>query len=183
MRAGRAVSQPQADVAFTAVVLVLAVFALIFGGWLIAEPLIPLGRDILAMSPQVFPTLIVASTALVAFLFLLMGQRKGTLFRSGSDQSSARSAGALCRQILFVLITVTCALLLTTLGFLTTMFLLMASTAVLVGNRSILQVLGISVIVPLSFYIVVTHILRTGLPEADVVERALAPFIQLLPTV
>ncbi len=49
-------SHLEADVKFTAVVLLLAVLALVFGGWLIAEPPIPLGPDILAMSPKVFPT-------------------------------------------------------------------------------------------------------------------------------
>ncbi len=176
-------SRPQADVTFTAVVLIIALLALIFGGSLIAEPLIPLGRDILAMSPRVFPTIILACTALVAFIFLATEQKKGTLFRSRSDQRVGSDVAAVYRQILFVLITVTCALLLTTLGFLTTMFLLMASTAVLVGNRSIPQIVGISVVLPLSFYIIVTHVLRTDLPEADIVERALAPFIQLLPSV
>jgi hypothetical protein len=87
------------------------------------------------------------------------------------------------RQTLFVFITVTCALLLTTLGFLTTMFLLMVSTAVLVGNRSVVQVLSISLILPLSFYIIVTHVLRTALPEIDFIERALVPILRLLPSV
>jgi len=84
---------------------------------------------------------------------------------------------------LFVVITVCCALALTTVGFLTTMFVLMTSTAVLVGNRSVPQILAISIGIPLGFYIVVTHVLRTELPEADVVERALQPILQMLPTV
>ncbi len=175
--------QPQADVTFTAVVLLLAVLGLLFGGWLIAEPLIPLGRDTLAMNPSVFPTLILAGTALVSFIFLAMEGKKGAYRVTRRVSGSAADPAALYRQILFIFITVGCALLLTTLGFLTTMFLLMASTSVLVGNRSLLQVLTISLILPLSFYIIVTHVLRTALPELDIVERTLAPIIQLLPTV
>lgn len=175
--------QPQADVTFTAVVLLLAVLGLVFGGWLIAEPLIPLGRDILAMNPSVFPTLILAGIVLVASIFLAMEGKKG-VFRAGQRAPSITGGStALYRQAIFVAITVSCALLLTTLGFLTTMFLLMASTAVLVGNRSLFQILAISLVLPLSFYIVVTHVLRTALPEADIVERTLAPILQLLPTV
>jgi hypothetical protein len=71
------VSHLEADVKFTAVVLLLAVLALVFGGWLIAEPPIPLGPDILAMSPKVFPTLILAGTALVASIFLITKRRNG----------------------------------------------------------------------------------------------------------
>ena len=176
-------SHLEADVKFTAVVLLLAVLALVFGGWLIAEPPIPLGPDVLAMSPKVFPTLILAGTALVASIFLITKHRNGTLFVAGSAGEGARVGGTMYRQILFVFITVTCALLLTTLGFLTTMFLLMASTAVLVGNRSVVQVLSISLVVPLSFYIIVTHVLRTALPEIDFIERALVPILRLLPSV
>ena len=71
-------SHPEADVLFTAVVLLVAVLALLFGGVLIAEPLIPLGPDILAMSPRVFPTLILTGTALVASIFLVTKGMQGT---------------------------------------------------------------------------------------------------------
>ena len=176
-------SHLEADVTFTAVVLLVAVLALLFGGVLIAEPPIPLGRDILAMSPRVFPTLILAGTVLVASIFLVMKGMKGSLLAPRTTGDSASSSAALYRQALFVVITVTCALLLTTLGFLTTMFLLMVSTSILVGNRSPFQILSISLILPLGFYIAVTHVLRTELPEADIVQRMLAPFLQLLPAV
>ena len=176
-------SHLEADVKFTAVVLILALLALLFGSWLIAEPPIPLGPDILAMSPRVFPTLILAGTALVAAIFLAAEGKKGRLFGTSPAEETVRSSGTIHRQSLFVLITVTCALLLTTLGFLTTMFLLMASTSLLVGNRSVFQILTISLVVPLSFYIIVTHVLRTALPEIDLIERALVPVLRLLPSV
>jgi len=177
------VSHPEADVTFTAVVLLVAVLALLFGGVLIAEPPIPLGPEILAMSPRVFPTLILAGTVLVASSFLVMKGMRGTLLAPRTTGDSTSNSTALYRQALFVVITVTCALLLTTLGFLTTMFLLMVSTSILVGNRSPFQILSISLILPLGFYIAVTHVLRTELPEADVVQRLLAPFLQLLPAI
>ena len=63
------------------------------------------------------------------------------------------------------------------------MFLLMASTSLLLGNRSAFQIIAISLILPLSFYIIVTHVLRTALPEIDFIERALVPILRLLPSV
>ena len=60
----------QADVRFTAVVLVLSVLALLFSGSLIDEPPIPLDRDMMAMSPRVFPYLILLGTVVVAAIFL-----------------------------------------------------------------------------------------------------------------
>ena len=59
------------------------------------------------------------------------------------------------------------------------MFILMASTSILVGNRKPLQILGISLAIPLGFYIAVTHVMRTALPEIDLVQRALAPLLRL----
>ena len=122
-------------------------------------------------------------SVLVASSFLVMKGMRGTLLAPRTTGDSASNSTALYRQALFVVITVTCALLLTTLGFLTTMFLLMVSTSILVGNRSPFQILSISLILPLGFYIAVTHVLRTELPEADIVQRLLAPFLQLLPAI
>ena len=61
------------------------------------------------------------------------------------------------------------------------MFMLMVSTSVLVGNRNPVQVLGISIVIPLAFYIAVTHVMRTALPEIDLMQRAMAPLLRLLP--
>lgn len=171
----------QADVRFTIIVLILAVLALAFGGRLIADPPIPLASDLLAMNPRVFPFLILLGTVVVALIFLLNEARAGAFGATRATQVEGESSTTLWREAVFLFITVTCALLLSTLGFITTMFLLMSSTAVLVGNRSPIQILSISILIPVSFFIIVTHILRTALPEADIVQRLLAPLIRLLP--
>ena len=173
----------QADVRFAAVALVLSVLALLFSGWLIVDAPIPLDRDLLAMSPRVFPYLILLGTVVVAAIFL------GFRIRDTGSESAvgvgtadvAASRATTVRQLVFLIISVACALLLNTLGFIITMFILMASTSVLVGNRKPLQILGISLAIPLGFYIAVTHVMRTALPEIDLVQRALAPLLRLLP--
>lgn len=172
----------QADACFSAVVLVVAAFALAFSGWLIVDAPIPLERDLLAMSPRVFPYLILLSTVAVAAIFLGLRVRE-----AAADSVAAGTAGttiyrnAMLRQLVFLVISVTCALVLSTLGFMITMFVLMASTSILVGNRNPFQILGISILIPLGFYIAVTHVMRTALPEIDLVQRALAPLLRLLP--
>ena len=173
----------QADVRFTAVALVLSVLALLFSGRLIVDAPIPLDRDLLAMSPRVFPYLILLGTVAVAAIFLGIRIRDAG---SGSDVAistadAAASRAAMVRQLAFLVISVVCALLLNALGFIITMFILMASTSILVGNRKPLQILGISLAIPLGFYIAVTHVMRTALPEIDLVQRALAPLLRLLP--
>ena len=170
----------QPDVRFTAVVLAVSVLALAFSGWLIVDPPIPLDRDLLAMSPRVFPFLILTGTVAVAAIFLVTHAAKGEP-RQAEATDAVFSRVALARQGAFLVVTVSCALLLNTLGFLITMFTLMASTSVLVGNRNPVQILGISIAIPLGFYIAVTHVLRTALPEIDAVQRALAPLLRLLP--
>ena len=211
----------QADARFAAVVLVLSVLALGFSGWLIVDPPIPLDRDLMAMSPRVFPYLILLSTVAVAGMFLGFRVREvGTGREAAGAAASAstttgtaspaatatgiaasRHAGsgaaapppiasnahsvaprtANLRQLAFLVIAVACALLLSTLGFMITTFILMASTSVLVGNRNPLQILGISILIPLGFFIAVTHVMRTALPEIDLVQRALSPLLRLLP--
>ena len=195
----------QADARFTAVVLVVSVLALVFSGWLIVNPPIPLDRDLMAMSPRVFPYLILLSTVGVAALFLGFRTREAGQARdaagtaspasgtaspaagtadpppTASDADSVAPRTAILRQLAFLVIAVACALLLSTLGFMITMFILMVSTSVLVGNRKPLQILGISILIPLGFYIAVTHVMRTALPEIDLVQRALTPLLRLLP--
>ena len=173
----------QADLRFAAVALVLSVLALLFSGQLIVDAPIPLDRDLLAMSPRVFPYLILLGTVTVAAIFL------GVRIRDAGSESvvavgtadAAASRAAAMRQLVFLIISVACAMVLNTLGFIITMFILMASTSILVGNRKPLQILGISLAIPLGFYIAVTHVMRTALPEIDLVQRALAPLLRLLP--
>ena len=172
----------QADVRFTAVALVLSVLALLFSGRLIVDAPIPLDRDLLAMSPRVFPYLILLSTVTVAAIFLGLRIREiGAGTSAGGTTDSVANRTAMLRQLTFLVISVGCALVLSTLGFMITMFFLMASTSILVGNRNPLQILGISILIPLGFYIAVTHVMRTALPEIDLVQRALAPLLRLLP--
>jgi len=173
----------KADSIFVAVVLILVVLALVFGGQLIADPPLALSRDISPLNPRLFPTLVLAGTGLAAVIFLGSQAARGSS-NGGIQRGEAISSGiaGLRRQLLFISFIVICALLLEHLGFLMTMFLLMAGTSLLVGNSSIVQILSVSIVVPFGFYVVVTHMLRTALPELDVIERALAPLIQLLPS-
>lgn len=173
----------QADVRFAAVALVLSVFALLFSGRLIVDAPIPLDRDLLAMSPRVFPYLILLGTVVVAATFLGIRIRDAgpdSAVTFGPTDAGASRASTM-RQLAFLVISVACALVLNTLGFIITMFILMASTSILVGNRKPLQILGISLAIPLGFYIAVTHVMRTALPEIDLVQRVLAPLLRLLP--
>ena len=173
----------KADALLVAVVLVLAVAALALGPWLIAEPAISLSRDISPLNPRLFPSLVLVGIVCVAVAFIVnrvRGADAGDI--QSEDVVGARDPSGFRRLLGFLVLVVTAALLLDTLGFLTTMFMLMFLTALLVGNESIPQILSISIGLPLVIYVLVTHVLRTALPELDVIETVLAPLFALLPS-
>lgn len=170
----------KADFAFVAVVLALAVVALLFGQWLIAEPPIALSRDISPLNPRLFPSIVLLGIVVVAAVFIVNRLRGvDDVWASAAEPAEPRG---LRRLLLFLVLVVICALVLDRLGFLFTMFVLMVATSFLVGNDNLWQILGISIVLPLAIYIVVTHLLRTSLPELDFIETALAPILALLPS-
>jgi len=173
----------QPDAIFTAVVLILVVLALALSGQLIAEPPLVLSRNFSPLNPRLFPTLVLAGTGVAAAGFLVRRGLQGAAKAGAAGEEIVWSnPRGVRRQVLFLVLTIVCALLLAHIGYLTTMFVLMVGTSLLVGNSSILQILGLSTALPLGFYIVVTHVLKTALPEIDAIERVLSPILSVLPT-
>ena len=173
----------KADFVLVVAVLALAVAALLSGQWLIAEPPIALSRDISPLNPRLFPSIVLVGIIAVAVAFIVNRARGAdAIWEESEPVVGGRDTAGLKRLLLFLVLVVICALVLEDLGFLTTTFALMVATSVLVGNDSIPQIVGISVCVPLSIYVIVTHFLRTSLPELDALESALAPLLALLPS-
>ena len=163
--------------------LTLAVGALVFGQWLVAEPPIALSRDISPLNPRLFPNIVLVGIIAVAIAFIINRVRGAdAMWDPGVEPTTTRDVAGLRRLLLFLLLVVVCALVLDRFGFLTTMFLLMVATSILIGNDNVPQIIGVSIALPLGIYIVVTHFLRTSLPELDFVESALAPILALLPS-
>ncbi len=163
----------------------LVVLALVLSGQLIAEPPLVLSRDFSPLNPRLFPTLVLAGTGVAAAGFLVRRRMQGAASAAAAGEDIVRVRShprGVRRQVLFLVLTIVCALLLAHIGYLTTMFVLMVGTSLLVGNSSILQILGLSTALPLAFYIVVTHVLKTALPEIDAIERVLSPILSVLPT-
>jgi len=171
------------DFVFVATILILAVAALVLGPWLIAEPPIALSRDISPLSPRLFPTIVLIGIAVVAATFIFNRVRGAESVWDTADASAqpADPRGSR-RLLLFLALVIFCALALDDVGFLSTMFVLMVGTSLLIGNDNIAQVLGLSAALPLTIYVIVTHLLRTSLPELDIVESALAPILAVLPS-
>ncbi|HSG64820.1 MAG TPA: tripartite tricarboxylate transporter TctB family protein [Gammaproteobacteria bacterium] len=173
----------KADFVLVGTVLALAVASLALGPWLIAEPPIALSRDISPLNPRLFPSIVLVGIIVVAVAFIVNRVRGADAIWDEAESIAADGdAAGLRRLLLFLGLVVICALVLEELGFLTTMLALMVATSVLVGNDNIPQIIGISVGLPLTIYVIVTHFLRTSLPELDILESALAPVLALLPS-
>lgn len=174
----------KADFVFVLTLLALAVLALIFGSWLIAEPPIALSRDISPLSPRMFPTIVLIGLVGVAVLFIVNRIRGADALWQQQEAKAVITTGrGEKRLIAFLCLVVASALALDTIGFLTTMFVLMAATSLLVGNANLKQILALSIGLPFGIYIVVTHFLRTALPELDAIEGFLAPLLAMLPSI
>ena len=172
----------KADFRLVAAILLLAVVALVFGQWLIAEPPIALSSDISPLNPRLFPSLVLLGIVIVAGFFVANRIRGADEFDAEAEPALAGDGGGTKRLLGFLVLVVICALVLNTLGFLTTMFVLMLGTSLLVGNDSIAQILGFSVGLPFLIYVLVTHVLRTALPELDAIEAVLVPLLGMLPS-
>ena len=174
----------KADFVFVLTLLALAVLALLFGGWLIVEPPITLSRDISPLSPRMFPTIVLIGLVGVAVLFIVNRVRGAdALWQEQEAGAARRTDGGVKRLIAFLCLVVASALVLNTIGFLTTMFVLMAVTSLLVGNANLKQILALSIGLPFGIYVIVTHFLRTALPELDAIEGILAPLLAVLPSI
>tara|TARA_B100001250_G_scaffold414626_1_gene454870 strand:- start:28685 stop:29215 length:531 start_codon:yes stop_codon:yes gene_type:complete len=172
----------RADIVFTAIILFMATTALFFRNSLIDITPIFLGEDILAMNPRIFPNLILILISIVSTIFLYLELSNNYKIYS-TNQNINEGYSKSLKQTLFIILTIISALVLTKLGFIITMFILMSFTSILLGNRNIFQIIIMSICIPITFYILVTHILRTQLPEIDFMQRLLNPILQNLPTV
>jgi len=172
----------KADFRLVAALLLLAVVALAFGQWLIAEPPLNLSRDISPLNPRLFPSLVLLGIIVVAGFFVANRFRGTDEFEIEIEPALADDGGSTKRLLGFLVLAVACALALNSLGFLTTMFVLMLGTSLLVGNDSIAQIVGLSAGLPFIIYVLVTHVLRTSLPELDAIEAVLVPLLGMLPS-
>ena len=172
----------KADFRLVAGILLLAIVALVFGQWLIAEPPIALSSDISPLNPRLFPSLVLLGIVVVAGFFIANRVRGTDEFETDAEPAVAADTAGIKRLLGFLVLVVICALALNSLGFLTTMFVLMLGTSLLVGNDRILQILGFSIGLPFVIYVLVTHVLRTALPELDAIESVLVPLLSMLPS-
>lgn len=144
---------------------------------LVAEPKALLGRSLSAIPPSLFPTLVLVTMAALACL-LLFSLRKSLV----SQVSRTFEDGAFGRVIMLFAVMLFYALCMAPLGFFIASALSMIAISWLAGNRSILQIIAVSVISPIALYLVATRGLAVSLPELSAIEFFYAGIFDMIPS-
>ena len=162
------------------VLLVISILAVIFINNIVAPPKVLLGRMLTAISPSLFPTLIISTLGALSALALLLtfvGSKEATNTEgetSPIDWSAMKRAALLFACMLFYAITMV------PVGFFISSFLTLAMISVLAGNRSVLQIGGLAIAGPMILYLIATRILAVSLPELNFIEILYAHAINFL---
>ena len=160
--------------------LVISILAVIFMDSIVAPPKVLLGRMLTAISPGLFPTIIISALAVLSALALLF------TFISDKDSSSAERDtspidwNAMKRAALLFACMLFYAITMVPFGFLISSFLTLLMISVLAGNRSVLQIGVLSVASPIILYLIATRILAVSLPELNYIELLYAHAINFL---
>ena len=143
----------------------LGILGLLFLGQLVAAPKVLFGRSLTAIPPTLFPSLVLGAMAVLAVALLY--SLRGTLF---AEHSKTFEDGALPRVVMLFAVMLFYALTMAPLGFLLSSALSMAAIAWIAGNRSLPQIVAVSVICPIGLYLVSTRGLAVSLPELSSIE-------------
>lgn len=154
-----------AEAWLTGLLALLGVLGLVFMSSLVAEPKVLFGRSLTAIPPSLFPSLVLASLAILACMLLYA--LRGSLIAS---ESKTFEAGALSRVVMLFAVMLFYALMMAPLGFFVSSALSLACVAWLAGNRSILQICVVSIVSPIALYLVATRGLAVSLPELSSIE-------------
>ncbi|MCV0429312.1 MAG: tripartite tricarboxylate transporter TctB family protein [Roseibium sp.] len=150
----------------SAILCTLSVLSILFMSQLVAPPKVLFGRSLTAISPSLFPYLILTALATLNVLYLYHCKNRPDGFWSEPDFNDASRT----KGYLFFAVMLFYALTMVPFGFFISSALSLAMTTILVGNRSLLQILLISVLPPVVLYLGATRLLAVALPELSPIE-------------
>ncbi len=153
------------DVLLAIAFMVLAGTAILFLGSLVAPPKTLMGRSMTAIPPSMFPNIVLSLLAILSAVFLV-----GRLRETPSPFSVGINTRGWQEGTVFFAILTFYALSMVPLGFFISTAMTMAALSWLVGNRSILQIVILSLVAPVLLYLAATRLLAVSLPELDVLE-------------
>ena len=155
----------KSDTLFVCLFLILSVLGFVFVGSLIGAPKVLFGASLTAITPSIFPSIILGLLAVLCAAHLVLTARK---------PSSAEGIVGWRRGIIFFGIMTVYGLALVPVGFIISSGITLAVLSWFVGNRSIIQIILVSTIAPLALYLAATRLLAVSLPELNFIELAIA---------
>lgn len=149
------------------VFLVISLLATIFMSSLVAQPKLLFGRSLSAISPSLFPVIVIGAMALMcAILLFLLNKNE----QAAHDPHSILSKSEKLRGAAFFGIMLVYALTMEPIGFFFSTFLALAMMSWLLETRSIVQILLVSILGPVLLYLAATRLLAVSLPELNAIE-------------
>jgi len=151
--------------ALLAALLLLGILGLLFMNSLISQPKLLFGRSLNAISPSLFPTIIIAAMTGLCLLVLFLSRGQPA---PKSSEPTSRLDGL--RGAAFFAIMTGYALTMQPLGFLISSTIAIALTSLLLGSRSPLQITSLSITGPVLLYLAASRLLAVSLPERPAIE-------------
>jgi putative tricarboxylic transport membrane protein len=154
------------------VLLVLAIaggLGVLFIDALVAPPKLLFGRSLTAITPSLFPVIILSTMTALSILALIL--LRGT---AGADRDAALTHGEWRRGFIFFAIMTFYALVMEPFGFLISSIMAMVLLSLQMGNRSVWQIALLSCLSPILLYLAATRLLAVSLPELNLIELAYA---------
>ncbi len=146
------------------VLCVAAALAVAFMGQIVEPPKVLLGQMLTAITPSLFPTLILSVlAALSGALFFFTTNDNG-----GTEEPT--DWPAIWRGVQLFLCMLFYALAMEPFGFFLSSCITIILVSLLTGNRSVLQIGGLAIIGPSTLYLMATRLLAVSLPELNAVE-------------
>ncbi|MEP3846658.1 MAG: tripartite tricarboxylate transporter TctB family protein [Paracoccaceae bacterium] len=143
----------------------IGILGTLFMSTLVAAPKALFGRSLSAIPPSLFPTLVLVTMAVLSGL-LLFSLRKSLV----SKHSKTFEDGAVGRVVVLFAVMLFYALSMAPIGFFFSSAVSMVAVAWLAGNRSIPQIIAVSILSPIALYLVATRGLAVSLPELSSIE-------------
>jgi len=153
---------------FTTVCLILSVLGCLFVHSLIGRPKVLFGESLTAITPSVFPSIVLALMAI-----LCAGQLIFSFKNHQFDEAGEGIVGWRRGAVFFGIMTIY-GLALVPLGFIISSGITIAALSWFVGNRVIWQIILVATTAPLLLYLAATRALAVSLPELNFIELAIS---------
>ncbi|MGI9366025.1 MAG: tripartite tricarboxylate transporter TctB family protein [Rhizobiaceae bacterium] len=155
------------EIMTVAALLVAAVAALLFLDSLVAAPKLLFGRALTAITPSLFPMIVLALLSAMCLVQLWVSKSAGEDVELAIESLSASEWK---RGMAFFAIMIGYALMMTPFGFLISSTIAMVLMSLLMGSRSIVQIVCVAGIGPILLYLAATRLLAVSLPELNAIE-------------